>query len=439
MELRDYQKRDLEFELSHDRCMNLSEPGTGKSPTFSRYIYMRYIMNGVKTAFIMPGGIMKKNQEDVCEWTGWDESEVVIVGGGAERRAKQYSDPNVKCWIISADTFAKEWREIPCGCVVVDESHLMYAGHASARTQALYASSRKIKYFLFNTGSILNGKFSSAYPAIAICEPRYYMNYQNFLATHAVYDTWGRIVAWSRPEKLRRVLRALSVRHTFKECYPNSLGYVMFYETAEIDPVLKENYIQLEKEALLELSDENLDCGNPAVQAMRARQLLSCPEVLDLERKPKKNGKDELLKVHLQNAKEEGARLLIFSVFQAEQKRILNLCEEIGLRAGLINGSVSNKKRGEVDVNFRAGSLDVVVASPQTASIGFNFEFAKEVIFMSMDYQDSSFEQGIARLDRGSRGSPVPVYVIGYKTKVEKRIFDIVRRKMQEKGQVFGI
>lgn len=444
MELRDYQKKDLEFELSRDRCMNLSEPGTGKSPVFARYIYMRWLMNGAKTVFIMPGGIMRKNQEDVCEWTGWSEDEVVIVGGGKEKRLKTYSNSSIKCFIISADTYAKEWSLIlemqpEFNCVVVDESHLLYSGHTSKRTQALYASSRKIRYFLFNTGSILNGKFSSAYPAIAICEPRYYMNYQNFLNYHAVYNSFGQIVAWGRPEKLKHVLSALSVRHTFKECYPNSKGYIMFYETAALDENLKANYTQLEKEALLELTDENLDCGNPAVKAMRARQLLSCPETLDLELKPEFNGKDDLLKVHLDSAKAEGARLLIFSVFVGEQKRIMKLCEQCGLRAGLINGSVSNSKRGEIDVAFRNGDLDVVVASPQTASIGFNFGFCKEVIFMSMDYQDASFEQGIQRLDRGQRESAIPVYVIGYKTKVEKRIFDIVKRKLREKCQIFGI
>ena len=56
-----------------------------------------------------------------------------------------------------------------------------------------------------------------------------------------------------------------------------------------------------------------------------------------------------------------------------------------------------------------------------------------------MDYQDSSFEQGIKRLDRGTRKTAIPVYLISYKTKVEKRIIDIVKRKMKEKVEVFGV
>lgn len=444
MELRDYQKKDLEFHLSRDRSANLSEAGTGKSPTFSRYIYTRYLIDGCKTVFIMPGGIMKKNQEDVCEWSGWSEDEVVIVKGNKNKRLEIYKRNEIKCFIISADTFGKEWQILldnqpKINCCVVDEEHLLYSGHTSQRTQALYAASRKIKYFLFCSGTPLNGKFSSVYPILAIIEPRFYMNYQNFMNYHAVYDQFGRVVAWGRAEKLRNALNMISVRHTFKECYPKSQGYTMFYETAEIDENLKANYVQLETEALLELEDKNLDCDNPAVKAMRCRQLLSCPEAMDLELKPKTNGKDELLRVHLENAKEEGARLLLFSVFAAEQNRLKKLCEEVGLRVGVINGSVSNQKRGEIDVAFRNHDIDVVIGSPQTCSIGFNWQFAKEVIFLSMDYQDSSFLQGIQRLDRGSRDNPIPVYVIGYKTKVERRIMEIIKRKMKESVSVLGL
>jgi len=444
MELREYQKQDLEFHLSRDRSANLSEAGTGKSPTFSRYIFTRYMIDGSKTVLICPGGIMKKNQEDVCEWCGWSEDEVVIVKGDKKKRLQTYKKQEIKCFIISADTFGKEWQILlenqpKLNCCVIDENHLIYSGHTSQRTQALYAASRKIKYFLFNTGTPFNGKFSSVYPMLAIIEPRFYMNYQNFVNYHGVYDNFGRVVAWGRPEKLRNALNMISVRHTFKECYPKSQGYTMFYETAEIDENLKQNYLTLETEALLELEDKNLDCSNPAVKAMRCRQLLSCPEAMELELKPLVNGKDELLKVHLENAKEEGSQLLLFSVFTAEQNRLKKLCEDMGLRVGLINGSVSNSKRGEIDVAFRNHELDVVIGSPATCSIGFNWQFAKEVIFLSMDYQDSSFMQGIQRLDRGSRDNPIPVYVIGYKTKVEKRIMEIIKRKMKESINVLGL
>ena len=444
MELRDYQKKDLEFHLSRDRSLNLSMPGTGKSAVFSRFIYTHYLIDGTKSVLICPGGIMKKNQEDVCQWSGWSENEVVIVKGDKKKRLEIYKKDEVKCFIISADTFGKEWQILlenqpKINCCVVDEVHLEYSSHTSQRTQALYAASRKIKYFLMCTGSILNGKFSSAYPSIAICEPRFYMNYQNFLNMHAVYDSFGRIVAWGRPEKLSKSLSMISVRHTFKECYPNSQGYVMFYEKAEMSDDLKYNYDTVKDEALLELEDKNLDCNNPCVKTMRCRQLLSCAESMDLELKCDNSTKEELLKVHLETAKQENAQIVIFSVFQEEQKRIKKICEDIGLKVGLINGSVSNQKRGEIDVAFRNHDIDVVIGSPQTCSIGFNWGFAKEVIFMSMDYQDSSFEQGIQRLDRGQRGSPIPVYVIGYKSAVEKRIMEIIKRKMKEKAQVFGL
>lgn len=45
----------------------------------------------------------------------------------------------------------------------------------------------------------------------------------------------------------------------------------------------------------------------------------------------------------------------------------------MGFKVGLINGTVSAKKRGEIDLAFQAGELDIVVASPATASVRFKW------------------------------------------------------------------
>lgn len=444
LELKPHQLEDLEFHLSRDRSCNLSECSTGKTPTMCRVMFTRNLIDGCKTVWIMPSGLMKKNKIEAMKWCNWSENEVAIVKGNKTKRLEIYKKKEVKCFIITSDTFGNEWElilenEPEVNQVIIDESHLAIASHSSKRTQSIYRASRKIRYWLFCTATIVSGRFSSAYPAIAICEPRFYMNYQNFLNMHAVYGPMNRIVGWGRGDKLKKVLRTIGVRHTIKECYPDNPPFIYQFETAEIDENLRQNYITLEKEALLELEDKNLSLDNPAVKAMKGRVLLSCPESLDLELKPVVNGKDELLKVHLENAKVDGSRILIFSCFVAEQERVKKICDEMGIKAEIMNGSVSQTKRGEIAERFEKNEIQVCIMSVSVGACGFNFEFCKEVIWLSMDYQDSSFEQGNMRISRGTRTDPARVFILSYGTKLEKRILDIVKRKMKEKIEVFGL
>ena len=441
-ELRPTQVADIEKAMKTDRCLNLSEPSCGKTYVMTRIMWLRYLMYGCKSIWIMPTALMRKNSEDIYDSTTFTKDDVCIVSGTKEKRLQLYKNKNIKIFIISADTYANEWNVLlenqpEINQVVSDETHAYWGTHTSKRTQAMYASSRKIKYWYFASGSLVNGRFSSAYPAIAVCEPRFYMNYQNFLNYHAVYNRWGQICGWGRPDKLRKIFETIGVRHTIKECYPNNPQFIVIPEKAEMDENLRQNYLTLEEEALLELTDENLDCGNPMVKATRARLLLSAPESLDLELKPTFNGKDELLKLHLESAKEEGARILIFSCFVAEQNRVKKICDEMGIKCAIMNGSVSQKKRGEIDVGFRNNEIQVVCASPDVASFGFDWQFCKEICYLSISYQDGTWNQSLMRISRGTRKEPALVYVLTYGTKTEKRIIEIVKRKMKEFNSIF--
>ena len=101
----------------------------------------------------------------------------------------------------------------------------------------------------------------------------------------------------------------------------------------------------------------------------------------------------------------------------------------MGFRVGLINGTVPTKKRGEIDEAFQRGEIDIVVASPATASVGFNWGHLDTVIFMSIDFMDSSFLQGYRRAMRGVRTSPLLIYVMEYEDSDDQRIFQIVEIK----------
>jgi superfamily II DNA or RNA helicase len=304
-----------------------------------------------------------------------------------------------------------------------------YGGAKSKRTERMWeAMNGPFTHFLGLTGTIINGRLSSAYPAIKVIEPDMYFSYETFMYRHAI-EVNNKVVAWMEPERLVPFFRKYAVRHSFVEVYGPE-AKVVINELCEMDPAQRAAYEEFETQGILELEQSFLDGSLPGVSFIRCRQLMEHPQTfgapLDCI---KHTGKEQRLLVHLENAKQSGKPLLIFAVFQPQQDRLVEICKSMGFRTGLINGTVSTTKRGEIDEKFQTGEIDIVVASPATASVGFNWGHLDTVIFMSIDFMDSSFLQGYRRAMRGVRTSPLLIYVMEYEDSVDQRIFQIVETK----------
>lgn len=437
-QLRPYQSAHLAFHLANERSLNLSSPGTGKTPTACLYIQYLVQNQGINVAFIMPKSLFKKNYDELLNFTTLTENEIAIVDDTPKKRDKIYNREGVRVFLMGFDCFSNEWQKLPnLGGVVVDEFHMGYKTNDSKRTQNFYRAMKKAKYFLGMTGTLIDGRLSSAYPAIRVIEPRYYRDYKQFLWQHAVMDEWGTVQMWTNHAKIKRILQRHAVAMTFEEAYKDSPKPIIIPEKCQLAMQHRKYYEEFEEKALLELEDEYLtDSGSGGVHQMRCRQILEAPESVGITNKFEL-GKDEMLKVHLEDAKNDGKPLLIFSCFTAEQERIKTLCEkEYGFKVGLINGSVSGTKRAQIDADFKAGKLDIVVGSPETMAVGFNWEHVDTVIFVSIDYKDSNWKQAIQRADRGTRKYPLKVYRLYYPVRVEARLWDIIKTKQEDSRKV---
>jgi ERCC4-related helicase len=433
MGLHDFQVADLAFYMKTPRCLNLSDPGTGKTPSVCVWFYWLWTDKKVRSAWAMPLSLLKKNREEILRFTGFKPEDVIIVAGTKQQRTKQMA-ADAKVFLMGFDCFSTNWAELKANhpdldALAVDEFHMGYGGDGSTRTQNFYLAMENITYFLGMTGTIINGRLSSAYPAIRVVSPQSYSSYEAFLLRHAVLDGYGKIRAWTGTKPIAEIFRRKAIRHSFEEIYGKEAKIVV-NEQCTMHPAQRKAYEEFEETALLELEESFLEGSLPGVHLIRCRQLMEHPQTFGAPLDQiKLTGKEERLLVHLASIKETGKPLLIFSALVPSQERIVKICEEQGLRVGLINGNVSAKKRSQIDLAFQAGELDVVVASPATASVGFNWGHVDTVIFMSVDYMDSSFLQGYRRAMRGVRKTPLLIYVMEYENSVDQRIFKIVETK----------
>jgi len=434
MELRDYQVADLAFMMLKPRTGNFSDPGVGKTAPVCVFMGWLYREKGVRTIWTMPKSLLKKNRDELLQWNDhFDEQDVVIVDGTPTKRDQQMRS-DAKVFLMGFDCFARNWQTLveyhpDIDCLIGDEWHMGFKSDESQRTQSLYAFMERTTYLVAMTGTIIDGRLDTAFPLIQLCAPGAYQNHFHFKMRHAIEDDYGRVVAWQKAPMVGALFKNFAIRHTFEEAYGPE-AKVIVHELCEMDPKQREFYTEFEETALLELEESFLDGTLPGVNLIRCRQLMEHPQAfgppLD---KIKTTGKEERLQIHLEDHKRTGKPLVIFSALTEQHDRLVAQCKKMGFRVGMIDGRVSSKKRSEIDAAFQAGELDIVIASAATAGVGFNWPHVDHIIFISLDYMDSSFVQAYRRAIRGKRETPLLITVMEYENSMDQKIFEIVDKK----------
>lgn len=439
--LRDDQIEDLAFYINNPRCGNLSDPGTGKTPSVCVYIEYLFKHKNTKTIWSMPKSLLRKNYRELLRFTNLLPEQCIIVDGTPKEREQQINDPRGVVWLMGFKRFADDWDKMRAihptiDALIFDEFHMGgFKKPTSARSLALFIAMRKMKYFLPMTGTLIAGRLDSCYSAIHVIEPRYYSSHSSFMAQHSLQDADGNIMAWVNHEKLGRIFLRHTIRRSFESVHGKQV-IVTQKELIPMDSKTYDAYKEFEAKAILELDDSFLDGSNPGVNAIRCRQIMAHPQTFGILKPGELTGKDERLQIHVEDHLNNGTPLIIFGALIPEQERVAELCEKWGLKVGLINSHVSSKMRSIIDEDFIAGKLNCVVASQGTASVGFNWGHVDHIINVSIDYEDTNFIQSFRRATRSARTKPLRITLFEYENSIDKRVFQIVDRKSRDLNKV---
>jgi len=427
LELRPYQIEDLSFYIRNKKCLNRSDTGTGK--TASVCVMFKYVSDYEhgSSIWVMPKSLLGKNAEELINWTGLS----TLIYRGKPTKDKWRGEV-YDVILTTADTLMAHYETIrlmlkkKLTLLACDESHLYYSSITSKRCEFFVALSRKTDRVIFATATVIRGRLDSSFPIIHTIEPRYYGHHRGFMDAHAVRDSFtNSIIGWRNADKVGKLLERHSISHTFRDVYGNR-NLVYLPVTVELDPKHRKLYEQFEQMAMLELDDQSiLSATEAGVYTIRCRQILSCPEVLGL--KVAEISKDWWLFENILGGQFE--RVVIFSAVVGEQVRLLEKVAAAGFSVELINGTVSGEKRVKIDEAFRRGDLQVIIASPATAGVGWNWQIMEACVFMSTDYTDDGFTQAVARGVRGVRETALPIFIPQYQRTIEQKVLGIIQKK----------
>lgn len=450
--LRDDQVADLSFYIQQKKCLNLSEPGTGKTPSVV-VNHLRRLQQGMKSVWVQPLALIDKNVEEIIRFTGLRRSDIGVIDGTPAKIQREFAK-NPGIILLGPDRLKKTYETIHAQgfkALDTDEHHMLFGGAGSARTAAFYELMKFMEECVFMTGTLVNGRLDTAFSAIHAIEPRYYpFGYEmSFLAEHAWLDDYGRPKTWYGHDKLSTILGRHGIRRTFQSIFGDQ-PVVPEVQWVSMHPEQRKLFDTFRDEAFLELENFFVEGGMPGQAMIRGRQLMEHPNAFPDLRDPdhklglppvdiipgKLPGKVEALRIHFEDHVRTGKPVIVFAALLPQQAQIAELARSMGLRPIIMNGACSRPEKGRIDLAFRNGEYDVMIATPGVASVGFNWQFwgprrieIDHVIFASLGYMDSDFTQGYKRTIRQNRGGPLRVTTLAYYDSLDLRFMQILETK----------
>ena len=448
------QVADLGFYIQQKKCMNLSDPGTGKTPSVVVNQYRR-LQDGMKTAWVQPKALIDKNVQEIIRFTGLREKDIAVVDGTpAQIQRALLSDAGI--YLLGPDRLKKTYgalHEQGVKALDVDEIHMCFGGATSARTVAFFELMRFMDECVLMSGTLVNGRLDTAYPAIQAIEPRYYpFGYDQFMGAHAYLDEYNRPIAWHGHSRIGEICGRHGIRRTFESIFGKQ-EVVFETQWVSMHPEQRRLFDKFRDEAFLELEKFMIDGTLPGVAMTRARQLMEHPNLFPDLTDPKaprvnligaeRPAKEQALEIHFEDHKRLGTPVIVFAFYVPQQRRIVELAQSMGLRAAMMNGECTRAEKKAVDEQFRAGLLDVIVISPAVGSVGFNWQFwgplqieVDHVIFASLGFMDSDFAQGFRRAIRQARLKALRVTTLAYYDSTDLRMMGILIRKSKDANLV---
>ena len=239
------------------------------------------------------------------------------------------------------------------------------------------------------------------------------------------YGNHTPVLKKSMEAELMERMHRIAFRATKEECLdlPETMD---IYRQVELEPAAMRIYRGLVKESYAELAGGEVTVTNILTRLLRLSQLtggfLGSDEASAMEQVSAV--KLSALEDILDGAVAEGKKLVVIARFLPEIKAICRLLEKRGMKYSCITGEVKDRV-AQVDDFQNNPAVMVFVGQIATAGLGITLTAASTMVFYSLDYSMSNFEQAKARIHRVGQKMPCTYfYLVAQKTVGEKLVDD---------------
>lgn len=417
----------------------LMEMGTGKSLTALAVAGTLYLRRKIDRLLIVcPLSITGVWQEEFEKFADFPYTLTVLSGSGEKRKAslQNLTGPGLQVAVINYESCWRMERELAAwhpDMIIADEGHKIKT-HNTAVSKALHRLGTAAGYRILLTGTPVTNKAIDLFSQYKFLDPAIYG--QSFYAFRSRYfDMTGYglhtpVMKPSMEEEFAARLHSIAFRATKAECLdlPETTDIV---RRVELEPAAQKLYRNLVEESFTALDGgEEVTVTNILTRLLRLSQLTGGFISGDGSSKADQvsNTKLSVLEDLVDAAVQEGQKLVVIARFVPELEAICKLLEKKSVLYSLIMGGIDDREE-QVWRFQNDPDVQVFVGQIATAGMGITLTAASTMIFYSMDYSMSNYEQCRARIHRAGQKHPCTYVHLTAGGTVDEKVLAALREK----------
>jgi len=385
----------------------LMEMGTGKTLTSIGIVGQLWKERRIARLLIVaPLSILGVWRDEFDKFAGYDYC-LSVLEGTAARKAdtiRHMAGKSLQVLVInyeSAWRMEKELAEWQPDMIVCDEGHKIKT-HNIAASKAMHRLAGKAKYRLLLTGTVITNKPIDVFSQYKFCDPAIYGNsfyqFRNRYFDMVGFGGYTPVMKRSMEGEFTERLHSIAFRATKAECL-DLPEFTDIVQRIDLEPQAMRIYRQLVRDSYAELAEGSVTVTNVLSQLLRLSQLTGgyvgnddAGGVTQVS-----TAKLDALADLVDGAVADARKIVVIARFVPEIHAIGKMLEKKKIRYAQISGEI--RDRDEQIAAFQNDpDLPVFIGQIATAGLGITLTAASLMVFYSLDYSMSNYEQTRARI-----------------------------------------
>lgn len=416
----------------------LMEMGTGKTITSIGIAGILYQFGKIERVLVVaPLSILGVWEEEFSRFADYPYTLTVLKGPSSKKVETLHTVGRNGLQIVvvnyeSAWRIEKELLAFDADLIIADEAHKLKEARTS-QSKAMHHFGDEARYKLLLTGTAITNRELDVFSQYRYLNRKVFGD--SFYAfRNRYFDMVGygnhipRFRNYMLDDFLQR-MHSIAFRVTKEECL-DLPGITEEVRTVELEPKAMKIYKELQKESYTELGKKEVSAVNILTKLLRLSQVTGGHLTDDEgDNNAVSTAKLDALADILDSAMAEEKKIVVMARFVPELNDIEALLKKKGIGFASVRGGVKNREE-EIRRFQEDSDCRVFVGQIAAAGLGITLTAASTMVFYSLDYSMSNFEQAKARIHRVSQTENCLYIYLVAKGTVDAKVLRALRQKV---------
>ena len=416
----------------------LMEMGTGKTITSIGIAGILYQFGKIRRVLVVaPLSILGVWEEEFSRFADYPYTLTVLKGPSSKKVETLHTVGRNGLQIVvvnyeSAWRIEKELLAFDADLIIADEAHKLKEARTS-QSKAMHHFGDEARYKLLLTGTAITNRELDVFSQYRYLNRKVFGD--SFYAfRNRYFDMVGygnhipRFRNYMLDDFLQR-MHSIAFRVTKEECL-DLPGITEEVRTVELEPKAMKIYKELQKESYTELGKKEVSAVNILTKLLRLSQVTGGHLTDDEgDNNAVSTAKLDALADILDSAMAEEKKIVVMARFVPELNDIEALLKKKGIGFASVRGGVKNREE-EIRRFQEDSDCRVFVGQIAAAGLGITLTAASTMVFYSLDYSMSNFEQAKARIHRVSQTENCLYIYLVAKGTVDAKVLRALRQKV---------